>query len=229
MTIAAMQHEFVWKVSRSGYRLKGDKIVRTGNKFETYSPAELLPPPSYVFANLSSQLLGADEKPPVVRRGKEPEIWQRRFSNAKEAALAFVSEYGFLTDCDAKSESVTDIWKSSQRLGAFLAFRKQSISEQLDDFNRLIPPRFTLRMVQESGVVSPALFPTSLLGWIWYRHGIDIADRVSWKECLYCYRPMAVGAEGGGRAIGRYRADTEYCSDSCRIMYARRKSKRKSK
>lgn len=227
----ASKNKFRWAIDSKGYRLSKDgaKIIRDGGALKTYEPDSLNPAPHFLFANLRAQIIHIDEN---AEPNQEKPFWARRFPSESEAHLAFVQEFGFLSCADAKSEALATLEEHQRHISAFQDFAGAA---PIENFNRWVGPRFSIRLDgNKRRGIGLQLIPESLIDWMWLRSGLDLVNGTKWRECRYCGRPIAIGKPTQVRSAlimgtGFLRKGAMFCSDSCKVMAARKRPNSKRK
>jgi len=186
-------------------------------------PAAIDPPLHRTFGNLWTQVWFPDED----RTGYAEEgltFHKRRFDDIESALLGFVREHGFLGSpvwgADASEEPLEYLRREQEDLSLLLGFGLENDAEgaPLDEQFNSFAPAMRPRLVKGyGGRYQIVLAPQTLLGWMYWRIGMDLCNGVDWNGpgCLYCEKPMP-------RGPGSKRSDAKFCSDKCRIYFYRR-------
>jgi hypothetical protein len=233
-TRRASLFSFAWKKDASGYDLSPDRqrIVRRMGSMRSFDPTAIDPPLYRTFGNLWTQVWFPDEdRTGYAEAGLT--FHKRRFDDIESALLGFVREYGFLGSpgwgADASAEPLEYLMREQKDLSLLLGFGLENDAEgtPLDEQFNWFVPVMRPRLVKYGGHYQIVLAPETLLGWMYWRTGMDLCDGVSWDGpgCLHCEKPM-------GRGPGSYRSDAKFCSPKCRIYFYRRgthKLRRRSK
>lgn len=229
--------KFRWAVDSKGYALSKDgrKIVRKGGRMDYYSPDDLDPSPHYFLGNLRGQILELGE---IFEPETKDRFWRKRFETFGDAVLSFVSKFGMLgvgtNGVDSKSESIADIEKQQWRLSLFMDFGADPGKTPVESFNRWVIQNYSVRLGLKGKRAEFYIIPNSFMDWAWLRAGLDLVNGTQWRSCGHCHRPIAVGKPTKVRSAlilgaGFLRSGAEFCSDSCRVMSARKRLLNKRK
>lgn len=239
MAKASKKLPFELLVSAGGYTLSSDRnqIVRLGDELIKVPvdqvESNIGAPIHVIFAELLDQhrIIPLDNGDSLdVGDDSSAPLWARSFPTEADAALSFVSTFGFLGSgeggMDVRSEPVSYFRDQAKKVSAFYQFGGKPLSkERKDAFNRLAGTHAVSPRIHEGELV---VVPKTTLGLIWIRGvGRDVAGAVKWRRCAYCRKPMGL-VEGEFRGqLGYFRKDASVCSDICRTRLSRTKGKAK--
>ena len=197
-TISPVAREFTWSRDPDGYSLldTGERVVRLGNRLETYKPLEL-------HENLFGQLAS-------IRQ-------------TADGVLSFVKKFGPLTregTDSAEGEEVAAVIEAAQTIRRLLLAneRKQIPSNLLPSRPRAV--HLNVHILDPASHKHPStLVPETLLDAIWLQLADALSVNAEIPRCMQCGMWFPAG-----RGFGR-RQDAKFCSAEHQILFNNQKRK----